>query len=159
MLVSQQKAKTSQTYDQTTHPLKPLSIGTTVLIQNTSNNLQHLKKWDKSSTVVEVLPDRQYHVRIDGSSKITLRNRCHLGQIASSIPTLIPTASPNPTNDTRPHQATNNPEVSHNITPDSQQQYEPPTIVNDTTTTQPKPAQTHTTLKRLAPCNKPGLNK
>ena len=66
-IVTQQKTKTSQTYDQTAHPLKPLAIGTTALIQNISNNLQHFKKWAKSGTVVEVLPNRQYHVQIDGS--------------------------------------------------------------------------------------------
>ena len=61
-IVTQQKTKMSQTYSQTAHPSKPLAIGTTVLIQNISNNLQHFNKWDKSGTVVEVLPNRQYHV-------------------------------------------------------------------------------------------------
>ena len=111
--------------------------------------------------MLEVLPDRQYHVQIDGSGRITLRNRHHLQQISSSIfnkfPILIPTTSPNCTNDTTPHQITNNPEVPHDITPDSQQQYVPPTIANDTITMQPKPAQT--ILKHLAPFNKPGLNE
>ena len=118
---------------------------------------------------VEVLPSRQYHVRIDGSGWITLRNRHHLWQIFSSIPTLIPTASlnpandttasPNPTNDTTLNQTTNHPAVTHNITHAFQQQYEPLTIVNDITTTQPKPTRTSTILKRLVPFNKPGLNK
>ena len=49
MIVTRQKTKTSQTYDQTAHPLKPLAIGTTVLIQDTSSNLQHFKKWGKSA--------------------------------------------------------------------------------------------------------------
>ena len=57
MIVTQQKTKTSQTYNQTAHPLKPLAIGTTVLIRNINNNLQHFKKWDKSGTVVDVLPN------------------------------------------------------------------------------------------------------
>ena len=47
MIVTQQKTKMSQAYDQTAHPLKPLSIGKTVLIQNTSNNLQHSKNGTK----------------------------------------------------------------------------------------------------------------
>ena len=84
----------------------------------------------QSGTVVEVLPNRQHHVWIDGSGQITLRNRCHLWQIPNSIPTLIPTASPNPTNDTTAspnpannttlNQTTNHPEVTHNITHDFQ---------------------------------------
>ena len=114
------------------------------------------KKWDKSGTVVEVLPNKQYHVQIDGSDRITFRNRHHLWQIPSSIPTLMPTASPNPTNDTTAspnptndiilNETSHHPEVPNNITPDFQQQYEPPTIVNDTTTTEPKPTQTPTIL-------------
>ena len=47
MIVTQQKAKMSQAFDQTAHPLKPLSIGTTVLIQSTSNNLQHSENGTK----------------------------------------------------------------------------------------------------------------
>ena len=77
----------------------------------------------------------------------------------SSIPTLIQTASHNPPRDTTPHQTTNNPEIPHDITPNSQQQYVPPTIVNDTTTIHSKPAQTPTRLMHLAPFNKSGLNK
>ena len=107
--------------------MKPLAIGTTVLIQSISNIS---KKWDKSGTVVEVLLNRQYHVRTDGSGQITLRNRRHLRQIPSSITTIIPTvspnptndttASPNPTNDTTLNQTTNYPEVTHNIIRDFQ---------------------------------------
>ena len=140
--------------------MKPLAIGTTVLIQSISNIS---KKWDKSGTVVEVLLNIQYHVRTDGSGQITLRNRRHLRQIPSSITTIIPTASPNPTNDTTAspnptndttlNQTTNHPEVTHNITRDFQKQYKPPAIVNDTTTTQPKPTRAPTILKRLAPFN------
>ena len=43
------------------------------------------------------------------------------------------------------------------IIPNSHQQYVPPTIVNDTTTIQPKPAQTPTILNRSAPFSKLGL--
>ena len=67
MLVGQQKAKIFQTYDQTRQPFKPLSIGATVLIQNTSNNLQDFTKLDKNGTVIEVLPHRQCHVQMSGS--------------------------------------------------------------------------------------------
>ena len=43
--------------------------------------------------------------------------------------------------------------------PDSQQQYVPSTIVNDTTITQLKPAQISMILKHLDLFHKPGLNK
>ena len=53
--------------------LPPLSVGNSVLIQNQLGN--HPKRWEKRGTVVEVLPHRQYKVRVDGSRRITLRNR------------------------------------------------------------------------------------
>ena len=94
---------------------------TQVATFNISNN---------GANVVGVLPNRQYHVQIYGSGKITLRNRRHLWQIPSSTSTLIPTrspnptndttASPNPTNDTTLNQTTNHPEVPQNITSDFQ---------------------------------------
>ena len=36
--------------------------------------MQHSKKWDKTGTVTKVLPDQQYHIRLDGSSSITLQS-------------------------------------------------------------------------------------
>ena len=74
-----------------------------------SNNLQPFNtlKMGIKQYSGKVLPDRQYHVRIDGSGRITLKNRHHLWQTLNSISNLIPTASPNPINDTTPHQTTN----------------------------------------------------
>ena len=43
---------------------------------NKSGN--HPKKWDRSGTVVEVLPFNQYTVRIDGFRRVTKRNRKYL---------------------------------------------------------------------------------
>ena len=58
--------------------LPPLPLGCSVLIQNQLGN--HPKRWEKRGTVVEVLPHRQYRVRIDGSRRLTLRNRQFLKQ-------------------------------------------------------------------------------
>ena len=57
-------------------------------------------KWNKSGYIVEALPHRQYRVRIDGSGRVTLRNRRFLkptsGSNASeaSIPPQIGPAPP-----------------------------------------------------------------
>ena len=51
----------------------PLELGDHVMVQNQSGN-QPLR-WSKRGVVVQVLPNRQYQVRMDGSRRITLRNR------------------------------------------------------------------------------------
>ena len=53
--------------------LPPITVGTKVHIQNHANN-----RWDRTGTVKEVLPFRQYTVRMDGSGRLTKRNRRHL---------------------------------------------------------------------------------
>ena len=62
--------------DQHTKKLKPLSIGDTVYIQNQFGNSP--LKWDKSGRVIEVRGFDQYLVKVDGSGRVTLRNRKHL---------------------------------------------------------------------------------
>ena len=56
-----------------TRPLPPLVIGDYVRIQNQTG--PHPKKWDKTGIVVEVRQFDQYVVRVDGSGRVTLRNR------------------------------------------------------------------------------------
>ena len=53
--------------------LPPLSAGARVFIQNQSG--PHPNKWDKTGTVVEVEANDQYRVKVDGSGRVTLRNR------------------------------------------------------------------------------------
>ena len=59
-----------------TKELPPLQVGDKVFIQNQSGN--HPLKWDKRGTVVEVKGFDQYEVMVDGSRRITLRNRKYL---------------------------------------------------------------------------------
>ena len=56
-----------------TRELAPLAIGDKVHIQNQTG--LHPKKWDKSGLVVDTKGYNQYVVRVDGSGRITLRNR------------------------------------------------------------------------------------
>ena len=53
--------------------LPPLSLGDAVLVQNQLGN--NPRRWEKRGVVVEVLPHRQYKVMMDGSRRISLRNR------------------------------------------------------------------------------------
>ena len=55
-------------YNANAHDLKPLQIHTPVRIQDKG-------KWFKSGIIIETLSNRQYRIRLDGSGRITLRNR------------------------------------------------------------------------------------
>ena len=56
-----------------TRLLPPLSVGDHVRIQNQVGN--HPNKWDKTGIVIEVRQYHQYVIRVDGSGRITIRNR------------------------------------------------------------------------------------
>ena len=64
---------------QTRRELSPLAVGDMVSIQNQHGN--KAKKWGNTGRVAEVLPNRQYHVVVDGSRHVTLRNRRFLRKI------------------------------------------------------------------------------
>ena len=51
----------------------PLAAGNHVRIQNQTG--RHPNKWDKTGRVIEVRQFDQYVVRLDGSGRVTLRNR------------------------------------------------------------------------------------
>lgn len=53
--------------------LPPLKVGDTVRIQNQVG--PHPNKWDKTGIIIEVRQFHQYVVRVDGSGRVTLRNR------------------------------------------------------------------------------------
>ena len=59
-----------------TRELKPLEIGDNVYVQNLVGN-QPLR-WERTGIVIEIRPFKQYGVKLDGSGRITLRNRRHL---------------------------------------------------------------------------------
>ena len=56
-----------------TRPLAPLKVGDSVFIQNQEGN--YPRRWDKRGQVVEVKGYDQYIVRVDGSRRLTRRNR------------------------------------------------------------------------------------
>ena len=57
--------------------LLPLKVGQSVFVQNQSGN--YPLRWGKTGVVVEMGPGpRQYYVRMDGSRRVSLRNRKYL---------------------------------------------------------------------------------
>ena len=81
--LAKRNAKLTTEYNRTAHELSTLEVG----IQN-----QRTKRWDITGLVVEVLPDRQYRIRVDGSGRITLRNRRFMKKILKAPPQIIPSA-------------------------------------------------------------------
>ena len=57
----------------TTRRLTPLQAGARVRVQNTTS-----RRWDRTGIVTEIRPYRQYTVKLDGSGRLSLRNRRHL---------------------------------------------------------------------------------
>ena len=116
------EAGEEQMANSTPRRLPPLAPGTRVRVQNQASNA-----WDRTGLVVEALPHRQYTIRLDGSGRISLRNRKHLrptlgksppGEQGGEPPAVRPLAepptppqpSPTPTPQPRPSRPTKRPE-------------------------------------------------
>ncbi|KAJ8369165.1 hypothetical protein SKAU_G00091930 [Synaphobranchus kaupii] len=65
--------RTADTWAEHTKCLPPLVVGDLVRVQNQTG--PYPNKWDRTGSVVEVRQHDQYVVKIDGSGRITLRNR------------------------------------------------------------------------------------
>ena len=90
-----------------TRDLKPLQIGQKVLVQNQHGAGKIAKKWDRTGQVIEDLGYNKYRIRVDGSGRVSDRNRQFLRQITPATPSLPgPGPSPGPScHDTAPAQS------------------------------------------------------
>ncbi|KAJ8359136.1 hypothetical protein SKAU_G00156610 [Synaphobranchus kaupii] len=66
-------SRTTETLRTHSRPLRPLALGERVFLQNQQGPSPG--KWDRSGVVVESLDHDQYRVKVDGSGRLTLRNR------------------------------------------------------------------------------------
>ncbi len=78
--------RTTESLRAHSRPLRPLSIGDRVFLQNQHGPSSN--KWDRSGVVVESLGHDQYRVKVDGSGRLTLRNRRFLQAYTSANPTI-----------------------------------------------------------------------
>ena len=76
--------RAAERWAELTKRLPPLSVGDLVRIQNQTG--PHPTKWDKTGLVIEVRQFDQYVVRIDGSGRITIRNRKFLRKYSPVAP-------------------------------------------------------------------------
>ena len=70
-----------QKHNEHSKNLAELKIGDEVYCQNMRN-----KSWDRSGIIIEVLPNRQCSIKLHGSGRISLRNRCHLKKLITIKP-------------------------------------------------------------------------
>lgn len=75
-----------------TRQIPPLQVGDHVRIQNQIGS--NPRKWDKTGVVIEVKQHNQYVVRVDGSGRVTLRNRKFLRKFVPVIPSTNANSSP-----------------------------------------------------------------
>ena len=99
-----------------TRALPPLAVGDSVLVQNQIGN--HPSKWDITGVIVERKEFDQYVVKVDGSGRLTMRNRKFLRKItpyqltkhfpdsslrpATSDPPVVTSPPPTPDTETGP---------------------------------------------------------
>ena len=72
--------------------LPPLKVGDHIRIQNQVG--QNPRKWDKTGTIIEVRQFDQYAVKVDGSGRITLRNRKFLRRFIPVMPQTLSSEIP-----------------------------------------------------------------
>ena len=77
--LKKRNSKMIERYNRGTRTLPELDISDHVAVQNQRGH--YSKRWDKTDKIVEKLPFRQYKIRMDGSGRITLRNRRFLKEI------------------------------------------------------------------------------
>ena len=76
-----------------TRNLAPLTVGQKVLVQNQHGAGKIAKRWDRSGTVIEDLGYNKYRIRVDGSGRVTDRNRQFLRKFSAVTP---PEPGPSP---------------------------------------------------------------
>ena len=93
-------SRTTESLTDHSRPLRPLALGERVFLQNQQGPSPN--KWDRSGVVMESLGYDQYRVKVDGSGRLTLRNRRFLRGYTPATPcppqqpgaVLLPPASP-----------------------------------------------------------------
>ena len=150
--LSRRNARLIEKYNRTAHTLRPLLKGQIVSIQCTNN-----ARWSTTGQVIEILPHNQYRIRVDGSGRITLRNRRFLRKLETLV---TPHPILSPSNGTPILEGNDESKAPALQTTDSETAPQPPLPPSSTNQpaviTQARPARA---LSRLLPHNKPGLKE
>ena len=79
MFAAKLNSKMKKYYDKGSKVLPELAVGDKVRIQN--QTMVRTTRWDKTGVIMRVLKDRQYEILVDGSMRLTVRNRRHLRKV------------------------------------------------------------------------------
>ena len=78
--------RTCEKLNEHTRKLQPLQVSDHVFIQNQHG--AHPSKWDKSGKIIDVKPHNQYLVKVNGSGRVTVRNRRFLRKFTPAAMTV-----------------------------------------------------------------------
>lgn len=160
----QRHLKMAEALKQHTKRLPPLRVGDRVRIQNQTG--LHPKKWDKTGSIVEVKQYDQYVVSVDGSRRVTLRNRKFLRHYIPvhqpAPPVVLPPAvrptAPFPTTSTAPSTPANQPDSTQLVPLNPSNVTDKSTSSNPTATgTQPADPH-HVSTRRSIRIRRPPLH-
>ena len=136
--LAKRHSREHEKWSEHTKALPALRISDHVYVQNLVGN--HPRRWERTGTVVEVRQFHQYLVKIDGSGRLTLRNRQHLRKYtpfnAQPNDTVIETLSPSVSSKDHP---TFHRESSDEVRPQPHGTVESP-IPEDSEERKPRPA-------------------
>ena len=125
--------QTSEKLNEHSKNLEELTVGDRCFVQNQTGN--HPKRWDRTGVVVDAGRNDQYTVKIDGSGRVTLRNRRFLRKFKPA--SMVIQAAPSPVQDTPslsivkdPRQSQHTPVI--NDATECQDFTTPPMVVPDT---------------------------
>ena len=74
--------------EQNSKDLEPLREGESVFIQNQNTSSNKPKKWDRQGRVIATKDNDQYLIRVDGTGRLTLRNRKFLRKFQLRSPAI-----------------------------------------------------------------------
>ena len=86
--------KSSEILNRQSRDLPKLSVGKRCFVQNQTGTSPN--KWDRTGVVTEVNPHDQYTIKIDGSGRLTTRNRKYLRVFEPTLMNIQPSAPPLP---------------------------------------------------------------
>ena len=104
--------RTSEKLNMHCRDLKKLDVGDRCFIQNQTGPSP--KRWDRTGIVMEINPHNQYSVRVDGSRRLTTRNRRFLRYFQPAVDMIQPTTPPLKRNNIEPEHFDQNQESVSN---------------------------------------------
>ena len=149
--------KSEERLSEHSRPLKSLKTGDRVFVQNQTG--KNFNKWEKSGTIVESAANDQYHVRLDGTGRVTPRNRRFLRQFEPIDWNPAPQQLPPVPQPAQPHHENLNILQEHHeedqaVIPDSAPEVHEP--AHSPRSEPPEPTKIPSLVTRLANHNKEG---